>query len=1363
MSRNRDVGSVAVRASLGKRRRRLCRPLFEALEQRQLLTTTVYWNSATSGSWDVGANWNTGNVPGPNDDVVIDEAGASPTVTISSNAESVQSITSSDPLVIAGGGLTVTAGSTISGGLDMTGGSLTASGSNVSLTVTGTTTISGANLDAASGATLKLSQLSSYASGSGFTTTLQATGTGSVLSLPELATITANTNYGTSVQIGPSSGGDVELPLLTQSTGPVQLSSSNGSGTLNVADLSTLTGATIADSDGTLSLPALTDADSTTFQVSGGVTLTAPKVTQADASNLEISGGATLALPILTSYTSGSGYTMTLEATGTGSVLSLPELATITASTNYGTSVQISSSTGGEVEMPDLTQSTGPVTLTSSTGTLAVAAVTTFTGGTIAYSGGTMTLPVLATGNNTTFDISNALSLPDLASATGADFQISNGVALSLPRLTDVDGGSLQVSGGASLTLPQVTSYNSGSGYTSTFSASGTGSVLSLPELATITASTNYGTSVQISPSSGGEVELPVLTQATGPVQLSSASGGGTLDVAELSTFTGGTIVDSGGTLGLPALVDADNTTFQISGGITLTLPKVTEADATNLEVSGGATLALPILTSYTSGSGYTMTLDATGTSSVLSLPELATITASANYGTSVQISSSTGGEVEMPDLTQSTGPVTLTSSTGTLAVAAVTTFTGGTIAYSGGTMTLPVLATGNNTTFDISNALSLPDLASATGADFQISNGVALSLPRLTDVDGGSLQVSGGASLTLPQVTSYNSGSGYTSTFSASGTGSVLSLPELATITASTNYGTSVQISPSSGGEVELPVLTQATGPVQLSSASGGGTLDVAELSTFTGGTIVDSGGTLGLPALVDADNTTFQISGGITLSLPKVTEADATNLEISGGATLALPILTSYTSGSGYTMTLDATGTSSVLSLPELATITASANYGTSVQISSSTGGEVEMPDLTQSTGPVTLTSSTGTLAVAAVTTFTGGTIAYSGGTMTLPVLATGNNTTFDISNALSLPDLASATGADFQISNGVALSLPKLTDVDGGSLGVSGGASLTLPELTAYNSGSGYTSTFSATGTSSVLSLPDLATISANTNYATAVQISSSTGGEVEMPKLTQSAGPVTLLSSTGTLAVAAVTTFTGGTIAYSGGTMSLPVLATGNNTTFGISSALSLPDLTTATGATFQISNGVTTTLPKLTDADGAIFETSGGASLTAPILTAYKSGSGYTTTFSATGTASVVSLPDLAAIVANTNYATSVQIDSTTGGAVEMPALTSSAGPVTLSSSTGTLAVAALTTFTGGTIAYSGGTMSLPVLSNASATTFELSSVFSLPELSNASGANFEISNGVTMTLPALTEGDGASFEVSGRRRSRCHC
>jgi hypothetical protein len=103
-------------------------PTIELLEDRRLLST-VNWTNPTSGSWDVASNWSTDTVPGPGDDVVIDYTGASPTVTIGSNVESVNSITADDPLVISGGGLTIAANSTISGGLTMTGGSLTANGS----------------------------------------------------------------------------------------------------------------------------------------------------------------------------------------------------------------------------------------------------------------------------------------------------------------------------------------------------------------------------------------------------------------------------------------------------------------------------------------------------------------------------------------------------------------------------------------------------------------------------------------------------------------------------------------------------------------------------------------------------------------------------------------------------------------------------------------------------------------------------------------------------------------------------------------------------------------------------------------------------------------------------------------------------------------------------------------------------------------------------------------------------------------------------------------------------------------------------------------------------------------------------------
>ena len=45
------------------------RLLLEPLEER--IVPAVNWVNANGGAWNVGANWDTGSVPGPNDDVVI--------------------------------------------------------------------------------------------------------------------------------------------------------------------------------------------------------------------------------------------------------------------------------------------------------------------------------------------------------------------------------------------------------------------------------------------------------------------------------------------------------------------------------------------------------------------------------------------------------------------------------------------------------------------------------------------------------------------------------------------------------------------------------------------------------------------------------------------------------------------------------------------------------------------------------------------------------------------------------------------------------------------------------------------------------------------------------------------------------------------------------------------------------------------------------------------------------------------------------------------------------------------------------------------------------------------------------------------
>ena len=78
MSTNRHSASRRLITATARRHRR--EPRFEVLESRELMTN-VNWISTTGGSWNVGSNWSTGQVPGSGDVVTIDVAG-NPTIAV---------------------------------------------------------------------------------------------------------------------------------------------------------------------------------------------------------------------------------------------------------------------------------------------------------------------------------------------------------------------------------------------------------------------------------------------------------------------------------------------------------------------------------------------------------------------------------------------------------------------------------------------------------------------------------------------------------------------------------------------------------------------------------------------------------------------------------------------------------------------------------------------------------------------------------------------------------------------------------------------------------------------------------------------------------------------------------------------------------------------------------------------------------------------------------------------------------------------------------------------------------------------------------------------------------------------------------
>jgi autotransporter-associated beta strand protein len=100
------------------------------------MSTVAWTGGGADNNWDDALNWNTGTLPGPGDDVMI----TIPANVVHSDAvtDSIASLTSTQPLTLAGGTLAIAATSSTSGPLVVNGGSLAGTGD---LTVSGLLTL----------------------------------------------------------------------------------------------------------------------------------------------------------------------------------------------------------------------------------------------------------------------------------------------------------------------------------------------------------------------------------------------------------------------------------------------------------------------------------------------------------------------------------------------------------------------------------------------------------------------------------------------------------------------------------------------------------------------------------------------------------------------------------------------------------------------------------------------------------------------------------------------------------------------------------------------------------------------------------------------------------------------------------------------------------------------------------------------------------------------------------------------------------------------------------------------------------------------------------------------------------------------
>ncbi len=554
----REAARRGVRRS-GRPRHRAVHWTLDSLEPRTLLSNVSWTGQGDGTTWTDASNWSNDAVPGPSDNVTISKSG-NPTIAIAAGTQSVNSISSTDPISISGGSLSVAANSTLSGGLTMTGGSLTASGSGVSLTVTGTTTVSGASLEAEAGATLSLPQLTTASIPAGSSSgAFEAIGTGSTLNLSSLTGLGQVT---TILYLEASQGGHLLLPALTAVTATSQDIQILADGTGSKIDLSGLTSLAPGDA-GELSVtnqatvldPRLTSLTNVAVTIDGTGTMAVGQWTTLATTSVDVTGGTTT-LSGVTEVSVASGEQAILQATGSGATLSLPALTSPGSLQDW---LFLEASGGGQLLLPGLSSdgSTSQyleILADGSGSEIDLPALTTLASPNVIFdvtNQATVNLPKLTTVTGELNVLGGTVTLPVVTSVDGATVEVINGSTLTLPGLTSADGFTIYVNGGSTLILPAPTAFTA------------TGS--------TIVSLTGAGSSIAI----GSGILKPLPASGTGvTLNVPQFPQGMTLDL-EGGTFSGGTTFN----VGADATVEILNgnyiggATFDVGAGATVTIP----------------------------------------------------------------------------------------------------------------------------------------------------------------------------------------------------------------------------------------------------------------------------------------------------------------------------------------------------------------------------------------------------------------------------------------------------------------------------------------------------------------------------------------------------------------------------------------------------------------------------------------------------------------------------------------------------------------------------------------------------------------------------------------------------------------------
>jgi hypothetical protein len=365
------------RNKIGIKKRAFRRLLMEQLEDRRVLAAVAWTGAGGNLLWSNPANWSTGELPGIEDDVTIDAPGDVTIVYDHSDATTINSLSLADSLRLSSGSIDVIGEFSTAPGTTLSvvgsGVEFVAQGET---TIDGAVLIvnSGGRLALPSATSY------AHGPAGNSTLALRVIGAESMLDLSSLQQITGATGAG-QLTIEAQAGGEIDLSGLIEIVDPeagsgqgraTRITAEGESSLVNLASLQSfqdrtpVTGigwgpgysALIARNGGEIVAPVLTSLSAVEIQLDGSGTLPIDQITTLTNGFLNVSGGdytfsslelidgtsmvassgGRLSLPSATSFAHGVGgnSTVTLRSDGQGSRLDLSNLEQIAAATGVG-------------------------------------------------------------------------------------------------------------------------------------------------------------------------------------------------------------------------------------------------------------------------------------------------------------------------------------------------------------------------------------------------------------------------------------------------------------------------------------------------------------------------------------------------------------------------------------------------------------------------------------------------------------------------------------------------------------------------------------------------------------------------------------------------------------------------------------------------------------------------------------------------------------------------------------------------------------------------------------------------------------------------------------------------------------------